>query len=248
MLIGSTFLLLMLWGPHGNLEMLGYVWEDWSGPGSDPIMRKRIIGGIPWDQEWISFGAGMALVVIIPVLLIRFVYHQRLRDFGLGLPRRDRRLLTILSMLTLFTIGLPLFMVSARNAEIRATYPMYRGGFDSLGAFWAYEVGCLAFYIAIEFIFRGYLLLGLYGACRGRTQSFCTESMKSRMFGSYAIFVSMLSYTAWHLGKPLPELWGTLVWGIAAGSLVIAIESIWPIVLVHWLLNVAMDYLIVGSG
>jgi membrane protease YdiL (CAAX protease family) len=51
----------------------------------------------------------------------------------------------------------------------------------------------------------------------------------------------MLAYTAWHLGKPLPELWGTLVWGPAASAIVLATHSIWPIVLVHWLLNVWMD-------
>ena len=41
-------------------------------------------------------------------------------------------------------------------------------------------------------------------------------------FGYYAILLSMLSYTAWHLGKPLPELWGTLVWGLVAGTIVLA--------------------------
>jgi len=33
-------------------------------------------------------------------------------------------------------------------------------------------------------------------------------------FGRYALMIQMLSYTAWHLGKPLPELWGTVVWGL----------------------------------
>jgi membrane protease YdiL (CAAX protease family) len=54
----------------------------------------------------------------------------------------------------------------------------------------------------------------------------------------------MLSYTAWHLGKPLPELWGTLVWGLAAGAVALASQSIVPIILVHWLLNVWLDLLI----
>ena len=34
-IIGSAFLLLMLWGTHGKLELLGYVWSDWRGPGSE---------------------------------------------------------------------------------------------------------------------------------------------------------------------------------------------------------------------
>jgi membrane protease YdiL (CAAX protease family) len=51
----------------------------------------------------------------------------------------------------------------------------------------------------------------------------------------------MLSYTAWHLGKPVPELWGTLVWGILAGTVVLATRTVWPVIIVHWLLNVFMD-------
>jgi membrane protease YdiL (CAAX protease family) len=51
----------------------------------------------------------------------------------------------------------------------------------------------------------------------------------------------MLSYTAWHLGKPLPEVWGTLVWGLATGTIALATGTIWPIIIVHWLLNIVLD-------
>ena len=57
----------------------------------------------------------------------------------------------------------------------------------------------------------------------------------------------MLSYTAWHLGKPLPELWGTVIWGLAAGATAYAIRSLWPIILAHWLLNVFLDIFILQS-
>jgi hypothetical protein len=63
----------------------------------------------------------------------------------------------------------------------------------------------------------------------------------------YALLIQMLSYTAWHLGKPLPEPWGTIIWGLAAGAMAYTIRSIWPIVLAHWLLNVVLDASIVIS-
>jgi hypothetical protein len=104
----------------------------------------------------------------------------------------------------------------------------------------------LPFFIAIEFIFRGYLLFGLAGAL--------DEEIRTRVggvpgvfyFGRYALLIQMLSYTAWHLGKPVPELWGTIVWGLAAGATAYAIRSIWPIVFAHWLLNVLLDAAILG--
>jgi membrane protease YdiL (CAAX protease family) len=64
------------------------------------------------------------------------------------------------------------------------------------------------------------------------------------VFGNYALLISMLAYTAWHAGKPLLELWGTLPWGLLAGVIALATRTIWPIIIVHWLLNVFLDVVI----
>jgi hypothetical protein len=231
-LVASAFLVLMLWGFHGSLDLLGVVWSGWEGPGSDPATRTRILHGVPWDQEWISFWAGVVLVVGIPALLIRLVFHQPLSDYGLGLPRAGRRRLAWLSALALLVVSIGPFYLGAQDAGMRATYPLYRGTFDSDGDFLLYELGYLPFFVAIEFIFRGYLLFGI---ARLR------DAPDRMALGRLAIVISMLSYTAWHLGKPLPELWGTLVWGILAGTIVLATRTIWPVVTVHWLLNVFLD-------
>ncbi len=244
MILGSGFLLIMLWGYHGELELLGLVWDGWTGPGSagDPA-RQTIIPGIPWDQEWLSFAAGIVLLVAIPAVLIKLVYKQNLSDYGLGLPRPDRWKLTTLSAVLLFAVSLPAFFLGARDAGMQATYPLFRD-FESLGQFVVYEIGYVMFFIVIEFIFRGYLLFGLYQFRDEQALPGVTGIRGPLVFGYYAIFLSMLSYTAWHLGKPVPELYGTLVWGIAAGTVVLATGTIWHVIIVHWLLNVFMDLLI----
>ena len=66
-------------------------------------------------------------------------------------------------------------------------------------------------------------------------------------FGRYALLIQMLSYTAWHLGKPLPELWGTLIWGLVAGAVAYTTRSLWLVIAAHWLLNVMLDAVIVMS-
>jgi hypothetical protein len=242
MLLGSAFLVIMLWGYHGRVDLLGEVWSGWKGPGSDPADRARIIHGIPWDQEWISFAAGCVLVVLIPCLLIKFVFKQPVRDYGLGLPGRDRIRLTLLSGAALFAVSLPAFVVAAGNDEMRATYPLFRGHFATTGSFLVFELGYLLFFVAIEFIFRGYLLLGLFRVTdRSVGLPGVTGESGPLVFGYYAVLISMLSYTAWHLGKPTPELWGTLIWGVAAGAVVLATGTIWMVVGVHWLLNVLLD-------
>lgn len=246
MILGSAFLLLMLWGFHGGVDVLGVVWKGWTGPGSsaDPS-RARIIPGIPWDQEWISFGIGAVLLVVIPCVLITRVFKQRLRDYGLGLPRRERWGLTALSALVLAVIGFPgIYLGAHGNTSIRATYPLYRA-FTSDAQFWIYELGYFVFFVVIEFIFRGYLLFGLFHAQRARGgEPDARPARRPITFGYYAIFVSMLSYTAWHLGKPVPELWSTLAWGVLAGTIALATETIWHIVIVHWAINVFMDLVI----
>ena len=241
MVLGSTFVLLMLWGTHGKVDLLSLVWHGWTGPGSNPATRGQLIRGIPWDQEWLSFLIGAVLLVAIPALLIKLVYRQDLKDYGLGLPPRGRRAFALLSAAILFVVSLPAFYLGTNDAGMQAIYPMYRGVIAGFAPFLVYDLGALVSFVAIRIPCRGYLLFGLYQFRDRDAPEGMVGARGPLVFGYYAIFIAMLSYTAWHLGKPVPELWGTLVWGIAAGTVVLVSRSIWLIVIVHWLLNVFLD-------
>jgi len=243
MLLMSAIVALLLWGYHGNLDLLGKLWGGWTGPGSDPAARARILPGIPWDQEWLSFWAGALLTVGIPAIVIRYGFKLRLRDFGLGLPRRGLRRFALMSAIGLLVLSFPTFYMYGINPDMAAVYPFYRH-FDGVGQFVVYELGYLPFFLAIEFIFRGYLLFGLYLLpARGAPAAAANDTNPFADL-DWRILIPMLAYTAWHLGKPLPELWGTLFWGLIAGAVVLKTRSIWPIVIVHWLLNVWMDLVV----
>jgi hypothetical protein len=242
--MASTMVLLMLWGTHGGVDLLGRVpGLGWSGPGSDPSKRARLLPGIPWDQEWISFAIGAALLVGVPALVVRVRFGERLRDYGLGLPKPGCGKLTAVSTLALAVPGFASMFAAARDPGMRSVYPFYRD-FRSLTDFAIYELGYLVFFLVIEFTFRGYLLFGLYGASVDGGVRAVRESSDPPLLSHYSIVVSMLSYTAWHLGKPLPEQFGTLVWGVVTGTIALACGSIWHIVAVHWAMNVLLDYLI----
>lgn len=240
-IIGSTFILIMAWGTHGRLELLGYFWPDWRGPGVEIGSRPSLIPGVPWDNELISFLGGALLLVVIPILLIRFVFKQPLSLYGLGLPSRERWRLGVQTFLFVTLVSLPFFWIGSHIDDMRRLYPLYRP-FDNTGQFVLYELSYLPYFIAIEFIFRGYLLFGLAGV---RDVEVNDSGISGPFyFGRYALLIQMLSYTAWHLGKPALELWATLVWGLTAGATAYMIRSIWPLVLSHWLLNVFIDALI----
>ncbi len=121
-----------------------------------------LIPGVPWDNELISFFGGALLLVGIPILLIRFVYKQPLSAYGLGLPPANRRRFALLAFAVLTVVALPVFYIGARDPAMPAVYPFYRA-FANFGDFIAYALIYLPFFIAIEFIFRGYLLFGLAG-------------------------------------------------------------------------------------
>ena len=243
LLIMSAFILIMIWGYHGELDLLKWLWDSWSDPGKDLGNRLKIIPGLPWDQELISFWVGGFLLVVIPILIIKLHFKQSLSAYGLGLPPKGRRLLALWSFLTLMVICLPLFWFGSKDAGMQETYPLFRpfsGGWD----FVLYELAYIPFFIAIEFIFRGYLLFGLAGVRDEEISNGGGGIPGVFYFHRYALLIQMLSYTAWHLGKPIPELWGTVFWGLAAGALALVIRSVWPIILAHWLLNVFLDALI----
>ena len=246
-IIGSAFLLIMIWGTHGKLELLKYIWPDWRGPGQNLNDRPILLPGIPWDHELISFWGGALLVVVIPLIIIKFGFKQPLSHYGLGLPPKGRRMLALWTFLTLTLICVPAFWIGAHDPGMQQVYPFYKP-FSSTGAFILYELSYLPFFIAIEFIFRGYLLFGLAGVLDEEVRRGDSGAPGTFYFHKYALLIQMLSYTAWHLGKPLPELWGTLLWGLAAGATAYAIRSIWPIILSHWLLNVFLDALILNQS
>ncbi|MBE7173118.1 MAG: CPBP family intramembrane metalloprotease [Williamsia sp.] len=239
-IIMSAYLLLMLWGYHGNLELLHLVWNDYKGPGIELGTRPQLIAGIPWDNELISFWGGAFLVVVVPVLIIRFGFKEPLSSYGLGLPPRGRRSLAVIGTLVLLVVSLPAFYTGAHHPDMQALYPFYRP-FTGVPQFLIYELMYLPFFIAIEFIFRGYLLFGLAGVKDGELAGEEKGFPGVFYFGRYALLIQMLSYTAWHLGKPIPEVFGTLFWGLAAGAVAYAIRSIWPIIIAHWLLNILLD-------
>lgn len=238
----SAFILIMIWGQHGEFELLGLVIPDWKGvgeavygcaPTAAVCHRPIFIRGIGWDIELISFSAGFTLLVVLPCLLIKLWLKEPLAAFGLALPRPKRRRLAVMGFFLLTAISMPAFLMASHQNSMSALYPYYRH-FTGWGDYIVYEIMTLLFYAAIEFVFRGYLLFG-----GGRYEATYNQSISD--FPKFTLLIQMLSYTAWHLGKPLPELWGTLLWGIAAGAIAYACRSVWPVLASHWVLNVAMD-------
>lgn len=234
-ILWSSFILLTLWGFKGDTKLLFDLFGDkW---------LKELFPGIAWRNQLFTFLTGVILLVIIPCCIIKFGFKEKLSDYGLGWPKgKDRVKLSWVAFFVTLGIGIPAFFMGTFDAGMQVEYPLFeKGAITTWGGFIIYELVYFLFFIVIEFIFRGYLLFGLYGI--ENVQSL-RESGRLRgplVFGLYAILIQMLAYTMWHIGKPVPEYMGALVWGVAVAAVALRIRSIWPIIIVHWLLNVFSD-------
>jgi membrane protease YdiL (CAAX protease family) len=76
----------------------------------------------------------------------------------------------------------------------------------------------------LEFFFRGFLLFAL-----------------ARYLGPLAIFVMIVPYAMIHFGKPLAECLGSILAGIALGTVALRTASIYGGVAVHCAVAWSMD-------
>ena len=236
-ILWSSFLLLTLWGLKGDPKIIFP--DKW---------RIALFPNLLWRDQLVSFIVGFILLVVIPCCIIKFRFKEKLSDYGLGW-RKDRVALGLLSMLVILAICTPLFYLGTSDPAMQEEYPLFKNSAENInigtwGEFIVYELVYFLFFICIEFIFRGYLLFGLYGIKDIQAAKGAPGIKGPLVFGIYAILIQMLAYTMWHIAKPMPEYFGALFWGVAVAAVALRIRSIWPIIITHWALNVFLDVLL----
>lgn len=178
----------------GYLELFGYVW--WTG--------------------WHLVG-----YVLLPVLLIKWVFKTPLREMGLGINETAQHWLGYLLLLTpiLFFV----YLVSFRS-DFLSHYPFYKQATRSWFDLFAWEVLYLLQFASLEFFFRGFILNALRPA-----------------MGASAIWVMCVPYLMIHFPKLWLEATGAILFGFFLGILALRSRSIWGGFMVHAGVAVSMD-------
>jgi membrane protease YdiL (CAAX protease family) len=158
---------------------------------------------------------------LLPLLCVKLVLARDLLDFGLR-PQRERRVWLLYAGMLLLV--LPLAYAASFTDAFAATYPKYRGAGNSWTELLLWEAAYGFQFLMLEFFFRGFLLFSL-----------------ARHMGSLAIFVMVVPYAMIHLGKPMAECFGSILAGIALGTIALRSGSIYGGVLVHCGVAWAMD-------
>jgi membrane protease YdiL (CAAX protease family) len=178
-----------------------------------------------WHPEraaLVSFLSAFVLLGAIPALVVKFVFRERLADYGVQLGDRQRTLRWI-AMLGAFFVASG--YMAARDPSFSPQYPSDPAAGDSAGAFVLHALTYLMFYIGWEFHFRGFLQAGLRGAM-GEVNAVLVASMASLLI---------------HVGKPPMETFtsilGAMLWGFAA----FRTRSILAGLVLHFLLGISLD-------
>ena len=190
-----------------------------------PVLRE-LMAGVPYPKlhphvYWALFK--LLNYGLLPFLCIKLVLRRPLHDFGVRFVESRRAWLTYAGMLLL--VAPFIYWASTTSAFLR-TYPKYPGAGESLAQLLIWEAAYGLQFLMLEFFFRGFLIFSL-----------------ARYIGSLALFVMVVPYAMIHLGKPLPECLGSIVAGIALGTIALRTGSIWGGVAVHCAVGWGMDLL-----
>jgi len=174
------------------------------------------------SKIWGSF----LLFGIVPLGLIKFLFRERISDYGFrwGNLRRG---------LAFFVITVPLMVwfayLAGTNSNFLKVYPYNPSVLANPSIFPIYAISYCAYYFGWEFFFRGFLQNGLRGN-----------------FGiGNAILIQTLASTLLHIGHPTIEIFASIFAGIFWGIVAYRTRSILSGFLQHASLGIMLDWFLI---
>jgi membrane protease YdiL (CAAX protease family) len=150
---------------------------------------------------------------ILPVLIIKLILREKLKDYGL---RPGDSKIGIKISLLFIIVMIPLIWIFSTFPDFLRTYPQLAQVRENWNTFFIFEIGLFFYVFAWEFIWRGFMLFGL-----------------KEKFGYYAIFIQMIPFLILHNGKPPVETFGAIIAGLALGILAWRTGSVYYCFITH---------------
>ena len=176
-----------------------------------------------------SFLSSLILFGIIPLLAIKFVFKEKLGNYGLQIG--DWRF-GLLAVAVMAPVMIALTYPSAKDPQFIAEYPLFKGAGASSEIFIAHAFLYLIYYIGYEIFMRGFIQFGL----------------RDKFGDWYAVLIQTAISCVFHIGKPDGEIYSSVLGGLIWGIVAFRSRSLLYVLVVHWLLGISLDYFICFAG
>jgi uncharacterized protein len=182
-------------------------------------------GDLAW---WV--GTTIVTYILIPVVVVKLVFRERLVDYGAGF-RRSTTGWPIYALMAVFMV--PIVWAASTTEAFLFKYPFFRleKGEPIPREFWWWELLYAWQFIGLEFFFRGFMVHGL-----------------KHRFGSAAVLVMTTPYCMIHFGKPMAETFAAIFAGLALGVMSLKTGTIWMGAALHIMVAWTMDALALYRG
>jgi len=168
---------------------------------------------------------GFFLFGVIPILIVKRIFREKLADYGLRVGNGRRVLVNSLVFVPLmFMIGL----LTGRDPAFWNVYPYNPLVTDAPTLFFCHALTYLAYYFGWEFFFRGFLQQGL----------------RASMGVCNAVLVQTMASAILHFGHPMSETLGSIVGGLLWGFLALRCRCLWAGFIQHSVLGITLDWFI----
>ena len=172
-----------------------------------------------------SFLGAFLLMGVVPALIVKFVFRESLADYGV---RFGNPLRTVRSFIVAAPVIVLISYFAAHNPSFWKEYPINHNAGASPQTFVLHALAYLVFYLGWEFQFRGFMQRGL---------------LDSMGLGN-AILVQVMASVIVHMGKPVGEIYGSIIGGLIWGILAYRTRSLLSGLLQHFLLGILLDWFI----
>ena len=171
-----------------------------------------------------QFLATLVLFFLFPLIIVKLVFKEKLKNYGLTLG--DKRYGLRFIIITIPLIITPIILLGSHMPQVRAEYPLSKLVQDNVSVFLLYEFSyVLLYYVGWEFFFRGYMLFGL----------------REKFGDACAILLQVIPSSILHFNKPEPEFLGSIILGIVLGYLALRTRSILYPFIIHSYIGVSTD-------
>ncbi len=158
---------------------------------------------------------------LIPAVIIKFIFHKNLREYGLNFFNLKKGIIFIGIVLPILFVSI---WVSSFQSPFQMEYPLAKAIIYNRKLFIVMEFFYLLYYVGWEFLFRGFIIFGL---------------KKYGILVPIAIETSIS--TILHYTKPGGEIFLALIAGFLLGYYTYKYKTIWFAVLLHWSVGILMD-------